>query len=149
MIAFAYGSQSYFDQLLKDGEIEAGSLYFINDTQSIYRGHELIARTSVKFVNEIPEPYQVIPDTIYVVKNHLDDDSISVTLMVSEGHTLIPISSPGEGGMSIDSNTLFMMLQKLTSKDVLDGKLNNETIANDKKLITAGAVRQALEWESF
>lgn len=133
-IKFAYGSKSQYDKVVNSGNVIQDALYFINDSNSIYRGKELIVRTPVRFVTELPEVLE--KDTVYAVTTSKSDGTSSCDIYVSDGKTAINATdATGE----IDVNVLFSKLPLITSKDNLDD-------ADDTKLITAGAVRKALDW---
>ena len=133
-VKFAYGSKSQYDKAVNSGNVIADALYFINDSNSIYRGEELIVRTPVKFVTQLPKVLE--KDTVYAVTTVKDDGTSSCDIYVSDGETALNTTDAmGE----IDVNALFSKLPMITSKDNLDD-------ADDSKLITAGAVRKALDW---
>lgn len=136
-VTHVYGSQSQYDKLVSDSEVQEDALYFINDTQKIYRGTELIVRTALKFVKSVPETLEA--DTLYVVTTN--DSGVNKTdVYFSDGSTAENITDPaGE----ITPEVLFDKLSKFTSVDVKTFGLDS---ADDTKLATAGAVREALEW---
>ena len=137
-VTHVYGSQSQYDELVEQSKISSEALYFINDTQRIYRGAELIVRTPIKFVNAVPSaPLQ--KDTLYVVTTQ-DQGVTKTDIYFSDGNTASNLTDPlGE----MDPQDLFDKLSKFTSVDVRTFGLDS---ADDTKLATAGAVREALEW---
>lgn len=138
-VQFAYGSQSQYDKVVQSGSVIDEAVYFINDSQSVYRGTELIARTAIRFVNELPE--QLEADTIYAVRT-VDSETgkTSVDIWVSDGKQATNATDATD---DLDISKLVGLLPKLTSEDVKAGKLES---ADDSTLLTAGALRQALDW---
>lgn len=137
-VSHVYGSQSQYDKLVEQSQISDDALYFINDTQRIYRGAELIVHTPIKFVNAVPSaPLQ--KDTLYVVTVQ-DQGTTKTDIYFSDGNTASNLTDPlGE----LDPQDLFDKLSKFTSVDVRTFGLDS---ADDTKLATAGAVKEALEW---
>lgn len=137
-VSFLYGSQSLYDAQVTAGTVNSEGIYFVNDTQRIYRGSELIAQSAIRFVTDVPTE-NLVPDTIYCVNKTNDDGSKTVAIYVSDGTTASPLSSAkGE----VDPKAIFDALAKFTSEDAKKGWDN----ADDTKLVTAGAVKQALDW---
>ena len=62
MVSFFYASFKKFLAAKKNPE----ALYFIADYQRLYRGDKLIASTSVKFVNDLPQSQDALTDVLYV-----------------------------------------------------------------------------------
>lgn len=138
-VQFAYGSQSQYDKVVQSGSVIDEAVYFINDSQSVYRGTELIARTAIRFVNELPE--QLEADTIYAVRTVDSETSkTSVDIWVSDGKTA---QNATDATDDLDISKLVGLLPKLTSLDVQAGKLDEAT---DSELVTAGALKAALNW---
>ena len=138
-VQFAYGSQSQYDKVVQNGSVINEAVYFINDSQRVYRGTELIARTAIRFVNEIPE--QLEADTIYAVRT-VDSETgkTSVDIWVSDGETA---QNATDATDDLDISKLVGLLPKLTSLDSKAGKLEEAT---DRELVTAGALKAALDW---
>lgn len=138
-VQFAYGSQSQYDKVVQSGSVISEAVYFVNDSQSIYRGTELIARTAIRFVSELPE--QLEADTIYAVRT-VDSETgkTSVDIWVSDGKTA---ENATDATDDLDISKLVGLLPKLTSLDVQAGKLEEAT---DEQLVTAGALKAALDW---
>lgn len=137
-IVFAYGSQSQYDKLKAAGNVDESAVYFINDSQRIYRGEEVIAQCAINFVTEVPET--LASDTLYV-KTTVDETTGAKTLEIlsSDGETVTTVAS----SETADPEKLVEVLPKLTSEDVEAGKLSEAT---DEQLATAGALKTALEW---
>lgn len=131
-VSFIYGSQSQYDKLRDEENIVSDALYFINDSQSIYRGTECIVHTPIKFVEQLPEALE--EETLYVVNT---SDAVDIYLLKDD-----------EPYNIIESNIqdIFNRIAKFTSSDV---KKKGLDIADDSTLATAGAVREALEWTTL
>ena len=139
-VSFVYGAQSQFDTLVEQSQIQSDALYFVNDTNRIYRGEELIVKTPIKFVTEVPSD-NLEPDMVYVVTTvDPETQAKSVHIYTSDGESVTE-ATDSEG--SIDADAIFKKLAKFTSADVKSGLLNS---ADDTKLATAGAVKEALTW---
>ena len=50
-----YGTQAEFNNALQSNQIEATGLYFITDTQRIYKGTNVVAMTSVLYPATMPD----------------------------------------------------------------------------------------------
>ena len=139
-VSFVYGAQSQFDSLVEQSQIQDDALYFVNDTNRIYRGEELIVKTPIKFVAEVPSD-NLEPDMVYVVTTvNPETQAKSVHIYTSDGKSVTE-ATDSEG--SIDADAIFKKLAKFTSADVKSGLLGT---ADDTKLATAGAVKEALTW---
>ena len=139
-VSFVYGAQSQFDALVDQSQIQGDALYFVNDTNRIYRGEELIVKTPIRFVTEVPSE-NLEPDMVYVVTTvDPETQEKSVHIYTSDGESVTE-ATDSEG--SIDADAIFQKLAKFTSADVKSGLLNS---ADDTKLATAGAVKEALTW---
>lgn len=139
-VSFVYGAQSQFDALVEQSQIQDDALYFVNDTNRIYRGEELIVKTPIRFVTEVPSE-NLEPDMVYVVTTvDPETQEKSVHIYTSDGESVTE-ATDSEG--SIDADAIFQKLAKFTSADVKSGLLNS---ADDTKLATAGAVKEALTW---
>lgn len=140
-IKFVYGAQSQYDKLVEQSQIVEDALYFVNDSQSVYRGSELIVRTPIKFVSEMPEEGQLEKDTLYVVTTvDPETQQAKVEIFTFDGETAEKVTD-SEG--NIDAEKIFDALAKFTSEDV---KANSWDQADDTKVATAGAVKEALTW---
>lgn len=137
---FVYGSQSQYDHQLIHDRILKEALYFIPDTQRIYRGKELIARTSVKVCKDSLPP-KLEADTVYIVSKN-DGEKLVQTVYVSDSNGTGAVKITDNSG-NIDPDKAFSMLAKLTSEDVKAGKLS---AAADDAFVTGGAMREALTW---
>lgn len=140
-VQFAYGSQSQYDKQVQNGSVISDAVYFINDSQSVYRGSELIARTGIRFVSKLPETLE--PDTIYAVSSTDEGTgrkTVDIYVSNSEGSAA---QNATDATDDLDIFKLVGLLPKLTSEDVKAGKLDE---ADDSTLLTAGALKQALDW---
>ena len=138
-IKFVYGAQSQYDELLSQDYVLDDALYFVNDTQRIYRGKEVIARIPLRFVSAVPETPE--SDVLYIVTTPAEPGKDAVVdVYSSDGSSVVKVTS-SDG--NIDVKDVFDQLAKFTSEDV---KVYGIDVADDTKLATAGAVREALTW---
>lgn len=128
MIPFKYGTQDQYDKQIKDNS----ALYFISDTKRIYRGEELIAGVNALVVTTLPSFKDAIEDVIYIL---LDDNMAQ--LYVKGESAMTPVVSEVLDN-SITNLDAFSPELIVTSADDLDE-------ADDNAIITAGAVKTALE----
>lgn len=139
-ISFVYGAQSQFDTLVEQSQIQSDALYFVNDTNRIYRGEELIVKTPIKFVTQVPSE-NLEPDMVYVVTfTDPETQKKTVHIYTSDGESVTE-ATDSTGNVNVDD--IFQKLAKFTSADVKSGLLGQ---ADDTKLATAGAVKEALTW---
>lgn len=130
-VTFRFGNQSAYDALKSTG-YDSNSLYFIEDTQRLYKGDKLMSE-QVIFINKVPEFQDAVADRIYVVKS---EDSVSFwvkgdTKMVQAAGGTV---SPG----SITDVDVF-------SSDVLTKSTDEPLTNSDEKIPTEGAVKKAIE----
>lgn len=118
---FNYGTQADFDYAVSAGLIDPNLLYFITDTQRIYKGTELITVTSVFYPVQLPTIASAKEHTMYVVDDYVyikhDEQFICLNHELIDG--------------AINSLTLFDPGVILKSTD--------QQVASDDKLITAKA----------
>lgn len=139
-VSFVYGAQSQYDNLKEQSQILEEALYFVNDTNRIYRGEELIVKTPIKFVTEVPSE-NLEQDMVYVVTStDPETQNKTVHIYTSDGESVTE-ATDSEG--NVDVADIFNKLSKFTSADV---KANLLDTADDTKLATAGAVKEALTW---
>ena len=128
MIPFKYGTQEQYDAQVKDNS----ALYFISDTKRIYRGEELIAGVQAMIVNRLPSFDAAIDGFVYVL---IEDNTAK--LYTKGDDNIIPVAGEILDG-SIDSINAFSSEMILTSADDIEN-------ADDDKLLTAGAVKVAID----
>lgn len=128
MIPFKYGTQEQYDAQVKDNS----ALYFISDTKRVYRGEELIAGVQALVVKNLPSFAAAVEGIIYVL---LDEDGAQ--LYVKGETDLVSVSGEVLSG-SIQDLGAFGTGVILTSADNIED-------ADDNTLITAGAVKTAIE----
>lgn len=128
MIPFKYGTQDQYDKQVKDNS----ALYFISDTKRIYRGEELISGVNALVVTTLPSFKDAIEDVIYIL---LDDNMAQ--LYVKGESAMTPVVSEVLDN-SITNLDAFSPELIVTSADDL-------AEADDNAIITAGAVKTALE----
>ena len=138
-IKFVYGSQSQYDNLAQAGALLEDGVYFINDTQRIYRGSKLVASTDIQFVSQLPETPQ--KNQVYVVSQRNEDTgeyTNDVFVSNENGTVKIPTSLD-----DFDASSMFNMLAKFTSVDLENDNWGEDP---DSKFVTAGALKKALDW---
>lgn len=128
MIPFKYGTQEQYDAQVKDNS----ALYFISDTKRIYRGEELIAGVNALVVTTLPSFKDAIEDVIYIL---LDDNMAQ--LYVKGESTMTPVVS------EVLDNSITNL--DAFSPDLLVTSADDLSEADDNAIITAGAVKSALE----
>lgn len=128
MIPFKYGTQDQYDAQVKDNS----ALYFISDTKRIYRGEELIAGVQALVVTTLPSFKDAIDGVIYIL---LDDNLAQ--LYVKGDSAMTPVVSEVLDS-SITNLDAFSPELLVTSADDLSE-------SDDNAIITAGAVKSALE----
>lgn len=130
-VTFRFGNQSAYDAL-KDTGYDSNSLYFIEDTQRLYKGEKLMSEQAI-FTDSMPDFSNAVEDRIYVVKNG-DDVSFYVkgeSSMVQAGGGKVAEGAITDVGAFSDN-----VLAKST-----DGELSD----TDTKIPTEGAVKKAIE----
>lgn len=142
-VKFVYGSQSQYDHQVLHNKIIDGALYFINDTQRIYRGGELITRTPLKMVSDTL-PDMLEPGTVYIV-SAVDGKRTIKTIYVTDDKAKEAVKITDNSG-DIDPDRAFEQLSKLTSEDVKSGVIEN---AKDDTFVTGGALREAISWRAI
>lgn len=128
MIHFKYGTQEQYDSQVKDNS----ALYFVSDTKRIYRGEELIAGVQALVVTTLPSFNTAIDGVIYI----LIDDNLA-QLYVKGDSAMTPVVSEVLSN-SITNLDAFSPELIVTSADDLND-------ADDNSIITAGAVKSAIE----
>lgn len=128
MIPFKYGTQEQYNAQVKDNS----ALYFISDTKRIYRGEELLAGAQVRVVDTVPSFEEAIDDVIYILK-----DGEVIQLFVKGDAGVYPVAAEVMDG-SIKSIDAFDLDMIFTSADDMND-------ADDSTLITAGAVKSAID----
>jgi hypothetical protein len=129
MIPFKYGTQEQYDAQVKDNS----ALYFISDTKRIYRGEELISGVEALVVDELPSFKSAIDGIIYVYL----ENGTNAKLYVKGEEKMVPISAEVEDG-GIQSVDAF-------DPDMVTKSTDDLANADDDSLITAGAVKAAVE----
>lgn len=93
-VLFKYGTQSQYDGLI---EKDSNSLYFITDSNRIYKGDDEVASNDVVFATEIPTAESAFEGILYIVHN-----SGSYQLCVKNGDSVETISTSGSSGATVD-----------------------------------------------
>lgn len=110
-----YGTQAEFNSALGANKIEASGLYFITDTQRIYKGTNVVAMTSVLYPATMPDAATMIPGTLYVYDAHIytliDGEVVSLNKELAAG--------------AINSLTMFdaAVLDTTTDEEIAAAKL--------------------------
>lgn len=140
MIKFKYGTQAEYDAISAE-DIVAEALYFIEDTQRIYRGTSIIASNNVITTSEVPAFEDAVDGVIYVVTS---ESGVTETY-VKGSDKMESASGVSDGSLTIDA---FDDASITTSTDDMSN-------VDDTSLITAGAAKalvdsvSGLEWESL
>lgn len=140
-VQFAYGTQKEFRELKLQNKIDSECIYFIPDTQRIYRGDELISKSDVMFPSALPVGEDVLDNMIYVVKETNSDEKEVVNVYTTNGSDTALVASTG---WNISVDDFYTKIHKFTSNSV---KQNAWNYANDKQLVTAGALKESLSWK--
>jgi len=131
-IIFNYGTQAQFNAVAAK---DVDALYFITDTQRIYKGETLISDATVspiEFVDTTPTAETAVEGKLYVVPNGTD----SVSLYTKKDGEIIPVSSDEVGDGAIKNLDAFAdgVIQTSTT----------ETETGDQKIPTVAAVEEAI-----
>lgn len=138
-VLFKYGTQTAYDQLRVETPPDYGydpnSLYFITDTNRLYKGAVLMSEQAI-FTTSVPDFDSAKSERIYVVTT---GDSVSLyvkgsTQMVQAGGGTV---QPG----AITDINVFNESVLTTSTDLSSGELPD----SDTTIPTAGAVKDAIE----
>lgn len=154
-IQYFHGTQAAYDLASKVEE----ALYFITDTEKIYRGENLIASNNVKVVSVMPSTGEAIENMLYI---HVDSDITSIKILNSEktGFTTLASSESLVTADSLteftnktidaDSNTISNLVVANFKEDAISKiipEYNSESHAGtgvDTKLVTEKAITDAL-----
>lgn len=131
-VLFSYGLQSQFDLLETKN---ADTIYFITDTQRIYKGDTLVAdvaKTEVAFVDSVPEAATAQEDVLYIVT-----EGGTTTMWVKNGESMEQTGG-GEATEIADG---------IVSIDKLDPSLVAKDLStpNDTTIPTTKAVDDAIK----
>ncbi len=84
-----YGTQAEFNNALQSNKIEATGLYFITDTQRIYKGADVVAMTSVLYPATMPDASTMTAGTLYVydekIYTLIDDQVVCLNKSLAAG----------------------------------------------------------------
>ena len=84
-----YGTQAEFNNALQSNQIEATGLYFITDTQRIYKGTNVVAMTSVLYPATMPDASTMTAGTLYVydekIYTLIDDQVVCLNKSLAAG----------------------------------------------------------------
>ena len=130
-VTFRFGNQSAYDALKGTG-YDSNSLYFIEDTQRLYKGEKLMSEQAI-FTDSVPDFSNAVEDRIYVVKNG-DDVSFYV-----KGESSLVQAGGGkvaEGAITDVRAFSDSVLAKSTDRDLAD---------TDTKIPTEGAVKNYVD----
>ena len=89
IIKFVYGTHDAYKELIDNQSINPNAVYFVTDSQKIYRGSELIAESNIVRVNELPEIDKADKDIIYLLS---EDNKLSINYLNADGTEFITIS---------------------------------------------------------
>lgn len=84
-----YGTQTEFNSALEANKIESTGLYFITDTQRIYKGADVVAMTSVLYPATMPDAATMVPGTLYVYDANIytlvDNEVVCLSKNLADG----------------------------------------------------------------
>lgn len=132
MVVFYYGQQAQFDLLTPKN---AEALYFIEDTQRIYKGETLQASVDVLFVAKTPEFDAAQEGKLYVVS-----DGSTVTIYTKGDAGMDKVAGGELDPGSISNIGMFDESLITTSAELADGVLPQE----DTTIPTSKAVHDAI-----
>lgn len=89
IIKFVYGTHDAYKELIDNQSINPNAVYFVTDSQKIYRGSELIAESNIVRVNELPEIDKADKDIIYLLS---EDNKHSINYLNADSTGFITIS---------------------------------------------------------
>lgn len=131
-VLFSYGVQSQYDAVLEKSE---DTIYFITDTQRIYKGSTLVSSVTVPnvvFTTNVPEPQSSLDGVLYVAT--VDGQT---TLYIKVADAMQPVG----GGVATDIADGIVSFGKLAEGLVASDLLNPD----DSTLPTTSAVANAIE----
>ena len=76
MIQYFYGTQAAYDTLQSKVE---DALYFITDTERIYKGSNIVAANNIKVVTEMPDTSDAIENMLYI---HAEDEPAKTSIKI-------------------------------------------------------------------
>lgn len=134
-VLFKFGTQTQYDTLASGAGYDTNSLYFIEDTNRLYKGSVLMSEQAI-FTTTVPEFASAKAERIYVVTS---GDSVSMyvkgsTQMVQAGGGTV---QPG----AITNIDVFNESVLTTTSEVSGGVLPD----NDTTIPTSGAVKDAID----
>lgn len=134
-VLFKFGTQAQYDALATGAGYDTNSLYFIEDTNRLYKGSVLMSEQAI-FTTTVPEFATAKAERIYVVTS---GDSVS---MYVKGSTQMVQAGGGtvQPGAITDIN-VFNESVLTTTSEVSGGVLPD----NDTTIPTSGAVKDAID----
>lgn len=149
LLGFKYGTQASYNSLVTK---DANSLYFISDSNRIYKGDALIASNNIKNVSVLPEVANAFDGILYVVTEN-DKMSISilnaertafVTIATSDAVTTDGIATLTNKTISADNNTITDLIISNFKDGTVSTAISSTEEASDEKLVTEKAVATAI-----
>lgn len=158
VIKLFHGTQAAFDSLQSK---ESYGLYFITDTERIYKGSNLVGANNVKVVTEMPEVSNAIEGMLYI---HTETSPAKTSIkilnstktdydIIASSDSLITASSVTEftnKTIDADDNTIENLVVSNFKADAISTTIpayNSDTHAGtgvDTKLVTEKAITDAL-----
>lgn len=141
IVKHKYGYQQDYNQRVAEGAIDENILYFLIDTQKIYKGSHLVSEVSIQFTHEVPTS-AATDGKLYIVPG---DRSMYLYYKDPETHLVLPIVSEIMDG-SITSLNAFA--------DNVIQRQNEGLSEDDNKLPTSATVytaidAQATKWQTL
>lgn len=132
-VQFFYGQQSGYNSAVKVED----ALYFITDTQRIYKGSTLIVQTNVVFTTTEPQFDTSETGYLYVYT----DTSGSTTILTKGENSMETVGGGTVQPGAISDLNAFDSSLLVTSSELTSGELPD----NDTSIPTSGAVKDAIE----
>lgn len=134
-VLFKFGTQTQYDALASGAGYDTNSLYFIEDTNRLYKGSILMSEQAI-FTTTVPEFDTAKAGRIYVVTS---GDSVS---MYVKGSTQMVQAGGGTVQPGAITNINVFNESVLTTTEELSGGVLPD---NDTTIPTSGAVKDAIE----
>lgn len=150
LLGFRYGTQATYDGLSAK---DANTLYFISDSNRIYKGEVLVAANNISIVDALPEVANAFNGIFYVVET---DGEVTVSVLnkektafISIGGTKDAITADGTATLTnktidADSNTITNLILGNFKEGTISTSIPASETASDEKLPTEKAVATAI-----
>ncbi len=130
-VLFKYGNQAAYDALKNSVGYDSNALYFIEDTNRLYKGAVLMSKPYL-IVEAVPQPDTALEDVFYLV---VKDDKATIHFKNEDSIISIESDSIEAGSVTMDS----------LSPDALASTIGEETSSENAKLVTDDVVKKYVE----